>query len=141
QSRIWRAYTGFDLRLCTTSDADILKTDRMRFTEIVKAANVIAHQKYDCPLVVILWDVAKTGSARQNINWIEATLLENKILTLKLSNAITEPDFKNWIIRRDGHPDPRAYREVAKTLVSWLQQNPSLLAPSLSKESRPADQN
>src|SRR5262249_47552580 len=27
QSRIWRAYTGFDLRLCTTSDADILKTD------------------------------------------------------------------------------------------------------------------
>ena len=112
---------------CSTSDANTLKGDRLRFVEILKAANVIAHQKYDSSLVVILWDVGETGSARENFDWIEATLLENKIPMLRLSNAIKEPDFKNWIIRRDGHPSPRAYREVAKVLITWLKLSPTFV--------------
>ena len=101
----------------------------MRVIEIVKAANVIAHQRYGSPFVVILWDV---GFASQVFNWIEAKLLENKIPTLKLSNAIKEADFKNWLTRRDGHPNPREYREVAQVLLSWLKKNPTIV-PSLSQ--------
>ena len=49
-SRIWQAYTGFNSPRCSTSDANTLKRDRMRLVEIVKAANLIAHQRYDSPL-------------------------------------------------------------------------------------------
>jgi hypothetical protein len=126
-SRIWQAYTGINSEHCSTSDANTLKRDRMRVIEIVKAANVIAHQRYGSPFVVILWDV---GFASQVFNWIEAKLLENKIPTLKLSNAIKEADFKNWLTRRDGHPNPREYREIAQVLLSWLKKNPTIV-PSL----------
>src|SRR5436305_1597582 len=63
-SRVLRAYNTAGY--CSTSDANTLKGDRLRFVEILKAANVIAHQKYDSSLVVILWDVGETGSAREN---------------------------------------------------------------------------
>ena len=90
----------------------------------MKAINLIAQQKYQSRLVVILWDVQATeDAAKQNLNWIEAKLLENNIPTLKLSREIHDADFKNWIIKRDGHPNPRAYREVAQILLSWLEKN------------------
>jgi hypothetical protein len=104
--------------------------DRTRFLEIVKSANVIAHQNYHSRLLVILWDTyAKGDAARQNINWIEAKLLENNIPTLKLSSTIKEADFNNWIITRDGHPNPKAHRAVAQILLSWLKKN-STIVPS-----------
>jgi hypothetical protein len=143
-SRIWKAYVGWvRAHYCLARDLDTLTHDRTRFLEIVKTANTIAQQKYQSRLVVILWDVTVADSFATDANdakWIEAKLLENSIPTLTVSRTVNERDFETWNIKRDGHPNPAAYREVAKALVSWLQQNPSLLAPSRTKESRPADQ-
>jgi hypothetical protein len=138
-SSIWQAYAGSDY--CSAShDMDTLKHDRTRFLAIVKDASAIAQQKYQSNLVVILWDSTRADdSTEQDVKWIEAKLLDNNIPTLTLSKTVKERHFDSWIIERDGHPDPRAYREVAKTLISWLQQNPGLLAPLLSKEPRPPD--
>jgi hypothetical protein len=144
-SRIWQAYFGSDFYCSAARDLDTLTHDRVRFLEIVKAANTIAQQKYQSSLVVILWDLNVADSG-EDPKWIEAKLLENRIpnvdsLKDSKGKGFREMDCsERWIVQRDGHPDPRAYREVAKTLVSWLQQNPSLLAPSLSKEPLPADQ-
>jgi hypothetical protein len=118
----------------------------MKFLEIVKAANIIALQKYQSCLVVILWDVRAaysasgySASAEQNEDWIEAKLLENNIPTLRLSREISDPNFQSWIIKRDRHPSPRAYREVAEVLLSWLMKKSatSTFAPVTS--SRPDD--
>jgi hypothetical protein len=130
-SRIWQAETRTG-QCRAPSDKDALKRDRMRFLEIVKAANVIAQQKYHSRLVVILWDDARArGDAAKNISWIEAKLLENNIATLKLSSKIKDDNFKNFFIRRDGHPNQKAYRMVAEILLSWLKENPTIL-PSVS---------
>jgi hypothetical protein len=124
-SRIWQfsqAYAG--PYFCPApNDENTLIRDRTRFLEIVKASNVIAQQKYQSRFVVILWDIFKPS---QDYNWIEAKLVENNIPTLRLSSEIKQADFKNWIIKRDGHPNPRAYREVAQMLLSWLKQNPTM---------------
>jgi hypothetical protein len=132
-SRIWQAYVGRD-RCLAPNDQDTLIRDRMKFLEIVKAANIIALQKYQSCLVVILWDVRAaysasgySASAEQNEDWIEAKLLENNIPTLRLSREISDPNFQSWIIKRDRHPSPRAYREVAEVLLSWLMKNPTIV--------------
>jgi hypothetical protein len=130
ESRIWRAYIGFDADHCPAAPGDLL-SDRTRFLEIVKAANLIAQRKYGCRLVVILWDVNYSDYAKQNMDWIESNLLQNDIPTTRLSSAIKNTDFKNWILR-DYHPTPRAYREVAQTLLSWLKENPTL-APTITQ--------
>jgi hypothetical protein len=114
-SRIWQAYA--EPYFCPApNDENTLRRDRTRFLEIVKAANVIAQQKYQSRFVVILWDI--NNGPIQDYNWIEAKLVENNIPTLRLSSEIKQADFKNWIIKRDGHPNPRAYREVAQMLLS-----------------------
>jgi hypothetical protein len=139
-SRIWQACIGSTNHCSAPKDLNTLTRDRTRFLEIVKAANIIAREKYQSRLVVILWDFRlKDSSAKQNIKWIEAKLLESSIPTLTLSSTIREAGFENEIIKKDGHPNPRAYREVAKTLLTWLKQNPTP-EPSLSKEFRPADE-
>jgi hypothetical protein len=143
-SYIWRTYAGHrDYHRPAPDDHDTLTRDRARFLEIIKTADVFARQNYQSRLVVMLWDVGTwDGLTKQNVTWIEAKLLENNIPTLRLSSAIgeahtmKETDFrtwimKNWIIRKDGHPNPRAYREAAKILSSWLMHNPTI-GPSLS---------
>ena len=55
-SRIWQAYVGRD-RCLAPNDQNTLIRDRTKFLEIVKAANIIARQKYQSCLLVILWDV------------------------------------------------------------------------------------
>ena len=119
ESRIWRAF--IDVDHCPAAPGDALR-DRTRFLEIVKTANLIAQRKYGCHFVVILWDVNDIDdSAKQNMNWIESNLLKSDVSTLRLSRAIKNPDFKNWVLR-DNHPTPQAYREVAQTLLSWLKR-------------------
>jgi hypothetical protein len=123
-SHIWQAYIDSGADFCPTAPEDA-ERDRTRYLDIVKAANLIAQQEYGCRLVVVLWG-GGDKDVMQNLNWIESNLLENDIPALRLSRAIKNPDFKNWKISRDGHPAPRAYREVAETLYSWLKQNPTL---------------
>jgi hypothetical protein len=131
-SRIWESYVG-PPRCPASNDQNTLRRDRTRFLDIVKTANDIAQQKYQSRLFVILWDVGTTeNSAAENINWIKAKLRENDIPTLSLSSEVNDPEFKNWIIRRDGHPNPQAYREVANVLLTWLKKN-SAVAPSASR--------
>jgi hypothetical protein len=122
-SEIWQAYTRINLNDCSESnDQDTLRRDRTRFLEIVKAANVIAQQQYQSRLVVVLWDAYPMGdTGMKNINWIKTKLLESNIPTLYLSTATKESDLENWIIKRDGHPNPQAYRWVAQRLQLWLK--------------------
>ena len=126
-SHIWRAYIGRNLYCPAPNDPNTANRDRTRFLEIVKSVNLIAHQNYHSGLLVILWDIGpKRDAARQNINWIEAKLLENNIPTLKLSNEIKDDDFNKFIIGRDSHPNPKAYRAVAQMVLSWLKKNPTM---------------
>jgi hypothetical protein len=128
RSGIWRAYIlSFSFYCPAPNDPNTVNRDRTRFLEILKSANLIAHQDYHSRLLVILWDIRPKGDVA-NINWVEAKLLENNIPTLKLSSAIKEADFKNWIIERDSHPNPKAYRAVAQTLLSWIKKNPNIVA-------------
>jgi hypothetical protein len=122
-SPTYRAWHPAPHYLRASDDAKTHARDKNRFLAVVLAAKAIVAERYRSPFVFILWERARASKEeKEDADWITSRLREQHIPILRVARAVKSPQFKDWIISRDGHPDARAYRYLAQELLKFLEQ-------------------
>ena len=97
--------------------------DRKRVLAILLAARKQAAEKYQAPLLVVLWDIRENNGS--HAEWFAQRLEENRIPTFRVSKVLPQLASNEYVVNFpfDTHPNGKANTLVAKAIVPFIASN------------------
>jgi len=86
---------------------------------IIQRSRDIVREKYDAPFLVLLWELGLKADS-QDTDWLIQSLNSAHVNVIRLSKVIPGLQRPEYYIPSDGHPNGKAYNEVAKLIYNWF---------------------
>jgi len=93
--------------------------DLDRLSAIIQRSRDIVREKYDAPFLVLLWELGLKADS-QDTDWLIQSLNSAHVNVIRLSKVIPGLQRPEYYIPSDGHPNGKAYNEVAKLIYNWF---------------------
>lgn len=94
--------------------------EREQFVAIIERAKELAAERYGASFLTIIWDVGPWGNDlwEQDADWVARRLTRDGVAVIRLSERLPHLKDASYYISGDGHPNAKAYNEVANLIIS-----------------------
>jgi hypothetical protein len=108
--------------------------EREQFAAIIERAKELAATRYGASFLTIIWDVGPWGADlwREDADWLARRLTRNGVAVIRLSERLPHLKDPSYYIPGDGHPNGKAYKEVADLIAAEKNPRRASSAPEKS---------
>ena len=113
--------------------------DREQFVAIIERAKELAAKRFKADFLTVIWDVGpwRDASVEEDADWVARRLARDGVAVIRLSERLPHLQDASYYMPVDGHPNGKAYEEVANLIV--LEKNTRRTSSALQKSDPPKD--